>query len=53
MRIRQESMRGETVEKLPAQAGKVWRRRAGSNRCIAVLQTAPLPLGYGAPGAAL
>lgn len=27
----------------------VWRRRAGSNRCIAVLQTAPLPLGYGAP----
>ncbi len=26
----------------------VWRRRAGSNRCIAVLQTAPLPLGYGA-----
>jgi hypothetical protein len=26
----------------------IWRRRAGSNRCIAVLQTAPLPLGYGA-----
>lgn len=27
---------------------KKWRRRAGSNRCIAVLQTAPLPLGYAA-----
>ena len=33
----------------PGRASSVWRRRAGSNRCIAVLQTAPLPLGYGAP----
>ena len=26
----------------PGRASAVWRRRAGSNRCIAVLQTAPL-----------
>ena len=26
-----------------------WRRRSDSNRCIEVLQTSPLPLGYAAP----
>ena len=30
-----------------------WRRRSDSNRCIEVLQTSPLPLGYAAlPGLA-
>src|SRR3989304_172002 len=29
---------------------RIWRRRADSNRWIAVLQTAPLPLGYAALG---
>ncbi len=43
--------RGEATPEEPrARASEVWRRRAGSNRCIAVLQTAPLPLGYGASG---
>ena len=33
----------DTTKKRPAaRASSVWRRRAGSNRCIAVLQTAPL-----------
>ena len=27
----------------------LWRRRPDSNRCMEVLQTSALPLGYGAP----
>ena len=37
-------------QKLLILIGRVWRRGAGSNRRIKVLQTSPLPLGYRASG---
>jgi hypothetical protein len=40
--------RFEGSEKLSSLLGN-WRRRSDSNRCIEVLQTSPLPLGYAAP----
>ena len=50
MRTERETLEGlsagpdfDTTKKRPAaRASEIWRRRAGSNRCIAVLQTAPL-----------
>jgi hypothetical protein len=42
-------MRGFIGSETPLPLLEDWRRRSDSNRCIEVLQTSPLPLGYAAP----